>query len=375
MQKYIQLSSYALASQGLVPVSIEVVINPGMPVFNVIGISPGQGRNIREKVRATLRTLGLALPLVRVTVSVYSEYSLEHTTSLELPIAVALWYLVQNKKLPSSSPALLGSLHLNGSVYLEPAFEQALGQLTTSKKVVLPKVRGSLKLGKQVSALSEALGYLEKPSDPVISSSGELIEVPVGLFRALQIAYLAKQPILIIDLPFPQRSVLKQLVQALADQPTIELSQFGAVTTLVKSVRSAGSHETLLLSQLSSVGTSFQHALHERLSTDSPWVIGLESSCSCLRLHNTCRCTNGELQVHRKKLNTYKGHYALKYVYEDDQTKTVSTDQLQKKMKKLKGELVGDSSIAQVIAAIDAVKCGRQQEDEALFYRVDGPGK
>jgi magnesium chelatase family protein len=62
---------YTVAFQGIEAreVDVQVHIAPGQPVFNVVGLADKAVAESRERVRAALSAIGLALPPERITVN------------------------------------------------------------------------------------------------------------------------------------------------------------------------------------------------------------------------------------------------------------------------------------------------------------------
>ena len=102
------------------PVAVEVDLAPGLPGFQLVGLSDASGRDSRERVRSALRNSGFRLPQSRVVVSLAPADLPKQGAGFDLAIALAL--LVASGQL---DPAQLqdhwafGELSLDGS--LRPA--------------------------------------------------------------------------------------------------------------------------------------------------------------------------------------------------------------------------------------------------------------
>ena len=102
------------------PVAVEVDLAPGLPGFQLVGLSHSSGRDSRERVRSALRNSGFRLPQSRVVVSLAPADLPKQGAGFDLAIALAL--LVASGQL---DPAQLqdhwafGELSLDGS--LRPA--------------------------------------------------------------------------------------------------------------------------------------------------------------------------------------------------------------------------------------------------------------
>ena len=99
------------------PVAVEVDLAPGLPGFQLVGLSDASGRDARERVRSALRNSGFRLPQSRVVVSLAPADLPKQGAGFDLAIALAL--LVASGQL---DPARLqahwafGELSLDGSL-------------------------------------------------------------------------------------------------------------------------------------------------------------------------------------------------------------------------------------------------------------------
>ena len=99
------------------PVDVQVHIGAGMPAFAVVGLPDKAVGESRERVRAALSSLGLSLPLRRITVNLAPADMLKEGSHFDLPIALGL--LIAMDVLPAeelSGYAALGELGLDGAL-------------------------------------------------------------------------------------------------------------------------------------------------------------------------------------------------------------------------------------------------------------------
>jgi magnesium chelatase family protein len=98
-------------------VETQVTITSGLPVFAVVGLPDKAVAESRERVRAALAALGLALPPRHITVNLSPADVLKEGSHFDLPIALAL--LAAMEVLPSDEIGgytALGELALDGSL-------------------------------------------------------------------------------------------------------------------------------------------------------------------------------------------------------------------------------------------------------------------
>src|SRR6266478_4435176 len=98
-------------------VDVEVQLAPGLPAFTVVGLPDKAVGESRERVRAALAALGLALPPRRITVNLAPADLLKEGSHFDLPIALGL--LAAMDVLPGEELegyVALGELALDGSL-------------------------------------------------------------------------------------------------------------------------------------------------------------------------------------------------------------------------------------------------------------------
>ena len=81
-----------VAFQGIeaVPVDVQVLMTPGKPVFNIVGLPDKAVAESRERVHAALHASGLALPPKRITVNLAPADLPKEGSHYDLPIALGL---------------------------------------------------------------------------------------------------------------------------------------------------------------------------------------------------------------------------------------------------------------------------------------------
>ncbi|MEZ5668012.1 MAG: YifB family Mg chelatase-like AAA ATPase [Alphaproteobacteria bacterium] len=108
-----------VAFQGIevMPVDVQVQFAAGLPAFTVVGLPDKAVAESRERVRAALNALGLALPARRVTVNLAPADMAKEGSHFDLPIALAI--LAAMDAIPADALAgfmVLGELALDGAL-------------------------------------------------------------------------------------------------------------------------------------------------------------------------------------------------------------------------------------------------------------------
>ena len=85
-----RISTVAFQGIEVVDVDVQVQIGGGLPAFTVVGLPDKAVAESRERVRAALGALGLALPPRRITVNLAPADLLKEGSHFDLPIALGL---------------------------------------------------------------------------------------------------------------------------------------------------------------------------------------------------------------------------------------------------------------------------------------------
>ena len=85
-----RISTVAFQGIEVLPISAEVHIANGLPAFTIVGLPDKAVAESRERVRAALGSIGLALPAKRITVNLAPADVLKEGSHFDLPIAAGL---------------------------------------------------------------------------------------------------------------------------------------------------------------------------------------------------------------------------------------------------------------------------------------------
>lgn len=72
------------------PVEVQCALSPGLPTFSIVGLPDKAVSEARDRVRAALTALGLALPSKRITINLSPADLPKEGSHFDLPIALAL---------------------------------------------------------------------------------------------------------------------------------------------------------------------------------------------------------------------------------------------------------------------------------------------
>jgi magnesium chelatase family protein len=142
-----QALSYTVAFHGVEPrlVEVQVAISPGLPAFAIVGLPDKAVSEARERVRATITALGLALPARRITINLAPADLPKEGSHFDLPIALTL--LAAMGALPGDQlrdVLSLGELSLDGRlVAVAGALPAALAAAEKGCTLICPEPCGA----------------------------------------------------------------------------------------------------------------------------------------------------------------------------------------------------------------------------------------
>ena len=111
--------SYTVAFHGVEAkkIEVQVALSSGIPAFNLVGLPDKAVSEAKERVRAAITALGLALPAKRITINLSPADLLKTGSHFDLPIALTL--MAAMDVLPREhieGQYSLGELSLDGSL-------------------------------------------------------------------------------------------------------------------------------------------------------------------------------------------------------------------------------------------------------------------
>ncbi|MGI3775921.1 MAG: magnesium chelatase domain-containing protein, partial [Janthinobacterium lividum] len=221
-----RVRSFAFSGIEAVPVEVQVQIAGGLPAFLIVGLPDKTVGEARERVRAALTAMGLALPPKRVLINLAPASLLKEGSHFDLPIALCL--LAAMDVLPCEEIggyAALGELSLDGSLLPVPGvLPAAIGASLLDLGLICPRSQGGEAAwagrvevlaspdllgvlnhfrGQQVLAPPEPAGLLESPPSPDLSDIRGLETAR----RALEISAAGSHNLLLIGPPGAGKSM------------------------------------------------------------------------------------------------------------------------------------------------------------------------
>lgn len=250
--------SYTVAFEGVEAriVEVQCAISAGMPGFAVVGLPDKAVSEAKERVRAAMNAMSIALPAKRITVNLSPADLPKEGSHFDLPIALALLAALQIiPKDEVEATVSLGELSLDGRLIpVIGALPAAMAAAEEDRALLCPRACGAEAAwvgATQVLAagsLDEVVRHFTGQAPITPAEAGEVLASPLGrdmrevkgqerAKRALEIAAAGRHHALMVGSPGSGKSMLAArlpgILPPLSAQEALETSMIHSLAGLL----------------------------------------------------------------------------------------------------------------------------------------------
>lgn len=140
----VRINSLTFSGVDITDVDVQIQISPGIPAFSIVGLADKTIAESKERVRAALSSIGLALPCKKILINLAPADLVKEGSHFDLAIACAI--LTSMGVLPAEEMQeylIVGELSLDGSILaVNGALPAAMGACARGKGIICSRQNG-----------------------------------------------------------------------------------------------------------------------------------------------------------------------------------------------------------------------------------------
>ena len=135
-----RINTVAFQGVDIRPVDVQVQISSGLPAFNIVGLPDKAVAESKERVRAALHALGIALPPKRLTVNLAPADVNKEGSHYDLPIALGLLSAMEViPQIDLENYVVLGELYLDSAIRsVRGVLQAAIHAVSNDNSLICP---------------------------------------------------------------------------------------------------------------------------------------------------------------------------------------------------------------------------------------------
>lgn len=250
--------AYTVAFEGVTarPVEVQCALAPGMPGFSIVGLPDKAVSEARDRVRAALSAMSIALPSKKITINLSPADLPKYGSHFDLPIALSLLSAIGILPEEDISGTLaLGELSLDGTlVPVLGALPAAMAAAEGDRALVCPSDSGAeaawVGAAKVIAArsLAAVIQHFTGQSPIAPARPGEVVDPGFGpdmaevrgqerAKRALEIAAAGRHHLFMVGAPGSGKSMLAarlpSILPPLTPAEALETSMIHSVAGMI----------------------------------------------------------------------------------------------------------------------------------------------
>lgn len=141
----VRIHSVAFEGVEALPVEVQVHIGAGLPAFTIVGLPDKTVAESRERVRAAIQSMGIAIPAKKILINLAPADILKEGSHFDVPIALGL--LTALNMLPEDAMSgylAMGELALDGQLLpVAGVLPAAIAAASQNRGIICPEQNGS----------------------------------------------------------------------------------------------------------------------------------------------------------------------------------------------------------------------------------------